>query len=141
MPGEDGVSLRGQKYFLNKLARLRGNAVKDAARRTLYAGAEMIRAEAFQSISRGSISGKKHVPSAPGEPPNRDTGTLQNHIETTMPGPLLAEVRSNAEYAAALELGTSKMAARPYLRPARDKMRRKIQNLFARELIQMMNRL
>lgn len=128
------MTMRGKKEFLAKLGRLHGNSVKDAARRTLFVGADMIKAEAQQSITRGSVSGKNHVPSAPGEPPNNDTAHLKNNIETSMPGPLTAEVRSNADYAAALELGTSKMAARPYMRPARDKMEPKIQRLFVQEL-------
>lgn len=126
--------MKGRKEFQNKLRRLSGHEVAAAARKVLYVGADMIRAEAFQSISRGSVSGKHHVPSAPGEPPNRDTGTLQSHIESKMTGPLSAQVTSSADYAAHLEFGTSKMAARPYMRPARDKKAPEIQRLFAQEI-------
>jgi HK97 gp10 family phage protein len=126
--------MKGRREFQNRLARLSGSEVTAVARKVLYVGADMIRAEAFQSISRGSVSGKGHVPSAPGEPPNRDTGVLQAHIESKLTGPLTAEVSSNAPYAAALELGTSKMAARPYMRPARDKKAADVQRLFASEI-------
>jgi HK97 gp10 family phage protein len=126
--------MKGRKQFQNKLSSLGGEGVVAAARRVLFVGADMIRAEAFQSISRGSISGKGHVPSAPGQPPKRDTGTLQNHIESKMTGPLEAQVSSSAPYAAALELGTSKMAARPYMRPARDKKADEVQRLFVAEI-------
>jgi HK97 gp10 family phage protein len=54
----------------------------------------------------------------PGQPPNEDTGVLRTHIETTQVAPLRVEVSSNAPYAVALEVGTSKMAARPYMAPA-----------------------
>lgn len=94
-----------------------------AVNSALYECADAVRAEAFQSISRGSASGKGHKPSPAGEPPNRDTGHLQANLETSQPKPMTARVTSKAEYAAALEFGTSNMAARPYMRPARDKVR------------------
>lgn len=126
--------MKGRREFQNKLARLAGAEIAATARKVLYVGSDMIRAEAFQSISRGSQSGKGHVPSAPGEPPNRDTGVLQAHIENKMTGPLEAQVSSSAPYAAALEFGTSKMAARPSIRPARDKKAPEIQRLFVTEI-------
>lgn len=103
------------------VARLNGAIGEKAIRfvgQALYAGGDMIRAEAVHLITAGSVSGKNHVPSAPGEPPNRDTGVLDTHIETTQVAPLKVEVSSNAPYAVALEAGTSKMAARPYMGPA-----------------------
>jgi HK97 gp10 family phage protein len=93
----------------------------DAAQRigrALFKAGHAIQAEASRLITTGAVSGKNHVPSKPGEPPNEDTGTLRAKIETTQPSPLVVEVRSNAPYAVALELGTSKMAARPYMHPA-----------------------
>lgn len=76
------------------------------------------------SIMRGSVSGKGHVPSKPGEPPSNDTQRLHDLIEVTGPVDLVVEVASNAGYSTALEFGTSKMGARPFARPARDKNRR-----------------
>lgn len=128
------MPMKGRMEFENRLRKLTGAAVVAAAGRVVAAGAEMIRAEAHRSISAGSVSGKGHVPSAPGEPPNRDTGVLQAHIVTTRPDALTAAVESRATYAAALEFGTSKMAARPYVRPARDKMAPRVQRLFETEL-------
>lgn len=63
---------------------------------------------------------KSHQASAPGETPAIDTGNLVNSIGNKMTGPASAEVFVGAEYGAALEFGTSKMAARPSLRPAVD---------------------
>lgn len=86
--------------------------------RVLFWGADQIKAEARHLITEGSVSGKNHVPSLPGEPPNRDTGVLDSHIEAVQTAPLRSEASSNAPYAVPLETGTSKMAARPYMGPA-----------------------
>lgn len=111
------------------VARLQGAAGEKTVRevgKALFAGGELIRAEAHRSISEGSVSGKNHVPSLPGEPPNRDTGTLQAHIETTQPAPLRVEVSSNAPYAVALEAGTATILPRPYMGPATRRKRKEV---------------
>lgn len=130
----------GKQKHLDRLKRLSGPDVVKAASRVLFVGADMVKAEAQQSITRGAVSGKNHVPSRPSEPPKNDTGVLKNNIESALKEPLLAEVSSNAPYAAALEFGTSKMAARPYMRPARDKTAPKIQRLFAQEIGKLIER-
>lgn len=94
--------------------------------RVLFWGADQIKAEARHLITEGSISGKNHVPSLPGEPPNRDTGVLDSHIEAVQTAPLRSEASSNAPYAVPLEAGTSKMAARPYMGPATRNKRKEI---------------
>lgn len=78
----------------------------------------------------GSIKGKisqegtgllygSHRASAPGQPPASDTGTLLRSIDITRvnktPIGLSIRVVANTEYAAGLELGTEKMAERPYM--------------------------
>jgi phage protein, HK97 gp10 family len=100
----------------------------------VYEAADDIRAEAFRSISAGSVSGAGHVASAPGEPPNRDTGELQSKLKVAETGPLSAEVRSESAHAKPLEFGTSKMVARPYLRPARDKNIDRAQDRLAQQI-------
>lgn len=66
-------------------------------------------------------SGKRHRPSAPGEPPASDTGYLANSYAwrtgLDADGPFL-EVGSNAVYAPTLEFGSQNMAPRPAYRPA-----------------------
>lgn len=126
--------MKGREAHRQRLRRLSGPDVVKAAGRVLYVGADMIRSEAFHSISAGSVSGKGHVPSQPGEPPNRDTGVLQANLKAELVAPLEAQVTSEAPYAAALEFGTSRMEARPYLRPARDKKAPEIQRLFETEI-------
>ncbi len=112
---------RGLDKHLRRMRALGGPEMVRAVGAAVYESADAIRSEAFRSISAGSVSGAGHVPSNPGEPPNRDTGNLQSKLKTAPTGPISAEVRSEAEYAAPLEFGTSKVAARPYMRPARDK--------------------
>ena len=128
------MTMKGRDAHRQRLKKLSGPAVVKAANKVLYVGSDMIRTEAFRSISAGSVSGKGHVPSSPGEPPNRDTGVLQAHLRAELVSPLEAQVASEAPYAAALEFGTSKMEARPYLRPARDKKAPEIQRLFETEI-------
>jgi HK97 gp10 family phage protein len=117
------MALQGLDRHLRRLHAIRSESAS-AANRALVAGAEMIRAEADRSISAGAVSDRNHG----------DTGELQAQLKTVNPRPLLAEVRSEAPYAAALEFGTSRMAARPYLRPARDKLAPQIARLFAEQI-------
>ncbi|NML94741.1 HK97-gp10 family putative phage morphogenesis protein [Novosphingobium olei] len=122
------VVVRNRDKLLRKHRLLKEDKFFRAVNAGVFEAADMARAEAFRSISSGSASGRKtkkhaHTPSAPGDPPNRDTGVLQANIEITNPKPFVAEVSSNAPYSAALEFGTSKMEARPFMRPARDKTR------------------
>lgn len=128
------MAMKGKDKHLRRLQRLSGPEVVRLAGRVVYVGADMVRAEAFRGVSAGSISGKNHVPSAPGEFPNRDSGGLQNGFKTDQTGPLSAEFKSETEYSTALEFGTSKMQARPHVRPARDEAEPKIQRLFAEEM-------
>lgn len=119
--GADGVMLRLSGALGEKVTKQVGAA--------LYAGGEEIRAEASHLITEGAVSGKSHVPSLPGEPPNEDTGTLRTHIETVQIAPLKVEVSSNAPYAAVLEFGGSKLAERPYMRPATQRKREAVVTL------------
>ena len=47
-----------------------------------------------------------------------DTGNLRNSITHQQEGPKTEVIGTNVSYAAYVELGTVKMAAKPYLRPA-----------------------
>jgi len=59
-----------------------------------------------------------HYSSEPDFAPNSDTGALADSIFFNFTGHLTAEVVSVADYALALELGTSRVEARPFLGPA-----------------------
>ena len=125
--------MKGADKHLRRLRKLQ--AVKRVAGAVVYQGADDIKAEAEHSITTGSAAGQnggkhQHIRSKPGEPPNNERGDLKNGLKAIQIGPVTAEFRSEAGHAAPLEFGTSKMAARPYVRPARDKMAPKIQQDF-----------
>ena len=87
-------------------------------------------AYAIEGRAKASMSGPKsgrlyvragriHQASAPGEAPAVDTGNLANSIQThVLAGGLTAEVTAGAEYGLYLELGTLRMAPRPFFAPA-----------------------
>lgn len=104
------MPLKGAKKHTDRLRKLSGPEVVRIAGAVVYEGADMIRAYAHQKISAGSVSGKGHEASAPGDFPNRDTGILQANIEARQTGALTAEVVSRAPYAAALEFGSERKA-------------------------------
>lgn len=95
---------------------------------------------------RRTKSGKRHIGSLPGEPPAVDTGNLrasiQHFLEVTpldvvgKVGPdvefLAAKTKSgtDVEYGYYLEIGTARMAPRPYLRPALSRTKGKVNKIF-----------
>lgn len=112
------VKITGREKHLKRLNRTRGPEMVREVGKALFVAGNVIQVEAQISITQGAISGKGHVPSQPGEPPKNDTGVLANNIETAMTGPLKVEVSSNAPHSVPLEVGSSKMAARPFMGPA-----------------------
>jgi len=80
---------------------------------------------------------KRQFHSPPGSPPYVQTGTLRRSIRFVKPKPLTRFVGSTLKpvagsdhsYAYYLEMGTTKMAARPYLRPALIRNKAKINHL------------
>lgn len=126
------MPMRGREKLKAATLALANRNIERAVGAALFAGGELLQTEAQLSITRGAVSGKNHVPSLPGEPPNQDTGVLGGNIETVEKAPLVVEVSSNAPYSAPLEFGTSKMAARPFMRPARDRTRKEIRALIVK---------
>jgi len=57
-------------------------------------------------------------PSAPGDPPHKQSGRLLASVAWELVGDAIARVGMNLRYGRWLELGTRKMAARPWLRRA-----------------------
>lgn len=121
------VKVTGDAAHRRRLERMRSPEAKAKIYRALFWGAQQIALEAQLSITEGSVSGKGHVASRPGEPPNRDTGALDSQIEVTgEPGRLRAQVTSNAPHAGDMEFGNSKVEARPHMAPAAEKKREEI---------------
>lgn len=81
---------------------------------------------ASQSSMEGQKSGHMygaHQASAPGEAPAVQTGYLKGSQFVEMDTDTTAIVGVGAEYGIHLEFGTVKMMARPFLRPAAEKVR------------------
>lgn len=113
---------------------MRSPAARSLVDRALYAAGQVIEVESEISITAGSVSGKGHVPSAPGQPPNADTRLLDTNINTVVVGPGRVNVEATAPYAGYLEFGTSRMEARPFMRPAAEKKRPEATELIRRAL-------
>ena len=104
----------------------------------------LVRNTAVQSINQGAKSGvsytkynprRTHTASAAGQPPAADTGLLANNIVLDIDANGFgANVESRADYSTALEFGTSKMAARPFMQPALEENKPKIRRL-AKQMI------
>jgi HK97 gp10 family phage protein len=132
MNGRPMPKISGRDAASKRLRALSGKEKVELVGRALFVGGEMIDAEASRLITEGAVSGKNHVPSKPGEPPNEDTGLLRSRIEVNQVAPLRVQVSSNAPYAVELEFGTSKMAERPYMRPATKRKRKEVVALVRR---------
>lgn len=61
-----------------------------------------------------------------------DTGKLLNSIDHEMIGKLKVRIGTNTEYAVYVELGTSKMSPRPFLRNAVNLNKKKIKDILAK---------
>lgn len=121
------VKVKGATVHRNRLRRLHSKYMQDAVIRAIYDAGEAVRADAQASIREGAVSGPDHVPSAPGQPPNADTHNLDLSIDVRMNASRkTVTVTAMAEYAAALEFGTSRMAARPFMRPALQRNRNRL---------------
>ena len=125
------IRLEGSDQLQRELRRLSDDLREEAGKAVLATAVEM-RADIVTSIQRGPASGitykksnptRTHTASAPGQPPMSDTGRLANSITFDRVGDLTATVGSALNYAPWLEYGTSRMAARPFFRPAVERMR------------------
>lgn len=121
--------ITGADKHQRRLRNMRGVAMARAVTQAVFAEAQELQVDAQLSITAGAVSGKNHVPSAPGTPPNNDTGVLAGNIEAKVTGVGKAETSSNAPYAAAQEFGAEiedgfgkglsiTIPERPYMRPA-----------------------
>ncbi len=110
--------------------------VKAGMRKNLTAAALFVVRKVKESLAvAGPTKTSPGTPaSKPGEPPHRRTGMLSRSITHEVTA-TTARVGTNVKYGKFLETGTSKMAARPYLRPAVIKNRRKIKKILNRKIV------
>jgi HK97 gp10 family phage protein len=130
---------RGREKLERRLKALTSPRAERMLGDALFEAAQIIGIEAQALIMRGSASGQvggkhQHIRSQPGDPPMNEFGTLHGGIETVQVAPLVVQVSSTAAHSKPLEFGTSKMAARPYMRPARDAKRREARDRFAAQV-------
>ena len=82
---------------------------------------------------------RTHTASAPNQSPASDTGFLASQItmdvDVKTNGTVVGQVISAAPYSAALEFGTTQMTERPFMQPALEKNRRKIEQLFRKGIL------
>lgn len=144
------MSIRVQFDFdrkvLDSISRLGKNS-RNAFAKALLQGAYLIEGEIKQSMARGTKSGRVyprnqqkakkkriHRASAPGESPAVDHGRLISSLRVEEVTDIRMKIGSKLIYAAYLEEGTDKMQPRPYLLPALEKSKGKIDSLIERAL-------
>jgi HK97 gp10 family phage protein len=125
------IKIEGLEDLNEVLAKLPAEFDREATK-IVNSSAIKIRYEAQKSIISRQSQGRtytksdpyrKHIASAPGYPPNTDTGYLAGHIEWREAGKATAHVNSHASYSADLEFGRRNMEARPFMTPAVEKER------------------
>lgn len=117
------LTLVGMDKHLTRLRDISANIEPNTINLLLEMG-ELVRQEAMASIREGTVRGPGHIPSLPGHPPKGDTGRLELGIDVELRrSDKTVNVISRAPYSAALEFGTSRIAPRPFLRPALQKHR------------------
>lgn len=107
-----------------------GKDMEDAMKKGVFLTAQQIRTHAIKSIQNQSFGTYvtrsrqgggvySHIAAAPNSAPNTDTGKLVSSIAVEMDGNKAeADVGSNLDYSAFLEMGTTQMEPRPWLMPA-----------------------
>ena len=128
------------KWYANQLSQ---NVYNQCAR-AIGKACVLVEREAKRTMSKDPKTGRiyrkpytKHAKwqaSAPGESPAVVTNTLKGsitHEVFTDGADIVGRVGTNVEYARILELGGSKIAARPYLAPSLFKMRKAVKELLA----------
>lgn len=103
---------------LARLARIRAR-IPNELDEWAVEGATEIMEEARFLIRDGAIPPPNHVPSLPGQPAKEEYGDLARDMTVeSAPEPGAAYFIAYSDHAAHTEFGTSKMAERPWARPA-----------------------
>lgn len=138
------LKIKDLKGFNKKLNdRLMKNKVKEYVTR----GTLMVQNTAKESIMKGGTGRmyqkyeprRSHRASAPNQPPASDTGFLVSNItmdvDAKADGSVVGQIISSAPYSKHLEFGTVNMTERPFMQPALQKNKRKIQAMFKRGIL------
>ncbi|WP_312144228.1 hypothetical protein [Brevundimonas sp.] len=101
------------------IAKIATNAGEAGLRSALGKGEQILKGDILNRPGSGRIYGK-HQASAPGEPPAKDTGALSANTNADDQirregDDLVGRIVANSAQAEALEKGTERMAARPFL--------------------------
>jgi len=105
------MKITGLKDLEKKMKQLSNVARKEAKQEALYTGASVVLGHANELVQV-------------------DTGYLKGSLDFEV-GSDDADIFDTAVYAAAVEYGTSKMAAQPFLRPALDNNKDNIIKIFS----------
>lgn len=124
------IRLEGSAELQSALKRASAE-IRAAVSKEVMATAQDLRADVVRTLrqpGKGVTYQKRnptrtHTASAGGDPPATDTGRLRNSIMFEKLGDLTAAVKTDVEYGTYLEYGTINMAARPFLRPAVERIR------------------
>jgi len=128
------LKVMNQNGFDSRI-RKKGNSTEKNVERVINSIANNIRNIAVTSILQNSRAGGQTTRYNPtrtiniskaGDPPAADTGFLSSQIVVKIDGDQLgADIISNADYSEALEFGTIKMKARPFMQPAAEESKKK----------------
>lgn len=116
--------------------------IRQAVMRGVAKTSNRVKAQAVSLILNSPATGRvyirrgvAHQASAPGEPPASDTGTLARSIDVDLdPKKLRGIIKAQTNYAKALEFGTQTIAPRPFMRPALQKEKKKLDDDVRAEL-------
>ena len=114
----DDILRNKQKKVLSAVRRAANNVRNEAIKSVMSGGKG-------ETVTRYNPR-RRHAVSRAGEPPATDTGNLVKQISFTVKmegNSAVGTVISAAPYSKPLEYGTANMAARPFLKPALDKIR------------------
>lgn len=125
------MPIKGDDKLLARLRRAR--TIGPSMDRWANESAEIIVKEARDLVDEGGIPSPNHIPSKPGQAPNTDSGRLAaNTVAVDSPEQGHAAAISHAlsddgySYSLGLEFGNSRVAERPFMRPATANKRKSI---------------
>jgi len=120
--------------FADTLNRQMKNRMTRACQKVQGKAVDLIRnpSSGGRTYKRGGVT---HMASPPGAPPNADTGQLMKSIAYQVSGDgTEGVIGTPLTYGLLLEMGTSRMAPRPWLQPALDQSRDEVKKILGERL-------